>query len=467
MKKAQKEIQLHKLSDEERELKLLKSIYEEAVERINDQLVITNGKIKVLLADLNDLDEGTKSVLQSQIWHKNFQEGISRQLNGFLNELNRNQYKSIDEYLNACYETGFIGAMYELSDQGIPLIMPIDQKKVVKAIRLDTKLSKELYTKLGENLDDMKKRVSNSISRGVAFSDSYENIARNIRNDSRVSFNQAMRIARTEGARINNEVTFENMIEAKKRGADILKEWCATLDKKTRPHHSLLDGQIKKIEEPFEINGMTAMHPLNFNRPEEDINCRCFVTQKARWGLDEEELEVLKERAAYFGLDKTKDFREFKKKYLEATNKIEDFTQRTIERIYDETFTIEIKDEGTLLHTPIKKAYDDAIMKRGISFLTSLGLYATISEMLDEKISGLNTKNGVQIKGKQDQIVNEFIGFNDITISDIVLALTEPDETEPVKMQENKKTQRFILKGICAVVINIETGELLTIESLK
>lgn len=332
MNKAQKQIELAKLADEQRQLNVLKAIYKKAVEDVNKNLKITNGKIEVLLSDLDNLDEGTRSVLQSQIYHKNFQEGISRQLNGFLNDLNSKQYKSIDEYLNACYETGFVGAAYELADQGIPLIMPIDQKKVVKAVKLDSKISKPLYTKLGEDVDVLKKRIANNISRGIAFSDSYENIARNIRNDSNVSFNKAMRIVRTEGHRVNIESAFDAMKEAQSKGADIVKQWNAQLDGKTRPHHRQLDGQIRELDEPFELNGIKVMYPSAFGRPEEDINCRCVIHQRARWALDEEELEALKERASFhglrvndskaFGQEKAKDFADFKKKYLIAAKKM-------------------------------------------------------------------------------------------------------------------------------------------------
>lgn len=44
------------------------------------------------------------------------------------------------------------------------------------------------------------------------------------------------------------------------------------------------------------------------------------MLQRARWALDEDELETLKERAAYFGLDKGKNFADFKEKYLEIVN---------------------------------------------------------------------------------------------------------------------------------------------------
>ena len=58
----------------------------------------------------------------------------------------------------------------------------------------------------------------------------------------------------------------------------------------------------------------------------EVCNCRCALLQRARWELDEDELNTLKERAEFFELDKSKDFEDFKNKYLkaqEAENKLE------------------------------------------------------------------------------------------------------------------------------------------------
>lgn len=330
MNKAQKDIERTKLAQERKELNTLKAIYNKAAEDVNNNLVITNGKIEVLLSDIDNLDEETQSILQSQIYHKDFQEAISRQLNGILNELNSKQYKSIDEYLNTCYETGFIGAVYELADQGIPLIMPIDEKKVVKAINIDSQISKPLYTKLGEDVDVLKKRIANNISRGIAFSDSYENIARNIKNDSNVGFNKAMRIARTEGHRVHIESSFDAMKEAQSKGADIVKQWNSQLDGKTRPMHRLLDGQIRELDEPFEVKGHKVMYPSAFGIAGQDINCRCVIHQRARWALSEEELKTLQERASFHGLrvddsktfghEKAKSFADFTKNYLIATN---------------------------------------------------------------------------------------------------------------------------------------------------
>ena len=42
------------------------------------------------------------------------------------------------------------------------------------------------------------------------------------------------------------------------------------------------------------------------------------MLQRAKWALDEDELNTLKDRASYYGLDKSAKFKEFKAKYLDA-----------------------------------------------------------------------------------------------------------------------------------------------------
>lgn len=316
MKSYEKEVELAKLEAEAKELKHLKAIYSKAADDISKKLAISNGKINVLLKDFDELDDVQKSILQSQIYQRNFQLSLKKQIDGFMKELNSGQYESIDQYLKGCYETGFIGSMYSIHKQGIPIISPIDQKQVIKAKDIDSKISKKLYTKLDEDVDVLKKRIANNISRGIATADSYSNIARNISSASNVGFNNAMRIARTEGHRIQAAAAFDAQHKAKDAGADIVKQWNSALDGRTRDTHRLLDGQIRELDEPFEVYGHKARFPSDFGIPSEDINCRCALLQRAKWALDEDELETLKERAAFYGLDKTESFNDFKQKYL-------------------------------------------------------------------------------------------------------------------------------------------------------
>ena len=101
---------------------------------------------------------------------------------------------------------------------------------------------------------------------------------------------------------------------AKSCGANVLKQWDATLDGRTRPSHARIDGEIRETDEEYS-NGL--MFPGDPSGPAaEVINCRCVSKTRARWALDADELQKLQDRAAYFGLDKTENFAEFKEKYL-------------------------------------------------------------------------------------------------------------------------------------------------------
>ena len=54
--------------------------------------------------------------------------------------------------------------------------------------------------------------------------------------------NIVYRIARTEGHRIQNQSAMDAANKAKENGADVVKQWDATLDARTRPTHTMLDG---------------------------------------------------------------------------------------------------------------------------------------------------------------------------------------------------------------------------------
>lgn len=126
---------------------------------------------------------------------------------------------------------------------------------------------------------------------------SYSDIAENTRNISNTCMDNAYRIAWTEGHRIQNQSAMDAESLAKDNGADVVKQWDATLDSKTRPHHTMLDGQIRKLDKPFEIACGKAVYPSGFGIASEDIHCRCALLQRATWALDKKELQTLKERS--------------------------------------------------------------------------------------------------------------------------------------------------------------------------
>lgn len=321
MNKRQQIVQEAFLNDEEKVIKRLKQVYKQSLKDIN-------AKAKELQDQINTLDalQGMttdptelaklQSMKQSKIYQKQYQDALKKQIGSILDNMQVEEFKAVNEYLNKCYEQGFLGVMYDLQGQGIPLIFPLDQEAMVRAVQLNSKIKQGYYARLGEDVALLKKKITAQVSRGISTGMTFAQVAQQLEAYTNIGFNNAVRIARTEGHRIQVQSAMDACYKAKEKGADVVKQWDGTLDGRTRPSHRKVDGEIRELDEPFS-NGL--MFPADPNGgAKEVINCRCALLQRAKWALDDEELETLKERAKYFGLDKTKNFEEFKEKYLKA-----------------------------------------------------------------------------------------------------------------------------------------------------
>lgn len=298
------------LDSEKEVLKQLEEHYEEALAGIDE-------KLELLMAR-QDAD------IQHVIYQAEYQKALKVQVQSILEQLQTNEFDTISEYLANAYTDGYIGTMYNFAGQGLPFIVPIDKKSVLEAVQLDSKISTnantktgKLYTSLYEDITILKKKISGEISRGISGGMMYGEIARNISNQARIPMNNAMRIARTEAHRIQCKAGMDACDVAKGKGADVVKQWDSSLDKRTRKSHRRVDGEIRELDEKFS-NGLKYPGDPN-GSASEVVNCRCALLQRARWALDEEELKTLQERAKKHGLDKTDSFEEYKKKYLQES----------------------------------------------------------------------------------------------------------------------------------------------------
>jgi uncharacterized protein with gpF-like domain len=190
----------------------------------------------------------------------------------------------------------------------------------VKAVITDSQISESLYKTLGVDTKTLKNAISAEITRGLAAGMAHSEIARNIAFRAKAPLSRAKTIVRTESHRIAQASAYDAQKVAVSKGAKVVKQWMSTLDGNTRNSHRRLDGQIREVDEPFEMGGKKAMYPGDFGDPAEDCNCRCQLLQRARIALDEDELKTLEDRAKFFGLDKSDDFADFRKNYLGTVN---------------------------------------------------------------------------------------------------------------------------------------------------
>lgn len=289
MNRRQKLVQKQFLNNEKAVIDRLQYVYDQALFEINE-------KIRNLEFTIGDLTEAydwadgdekdvIKSKIQAKIYQKQYQEQLQKQVDGILKQMQSREFLTISDYLDTCYEDGFVGSLFDMHGQGVPMLMPIDQESMVRAIQLDSKISEGLYTKLGEDVGVLKKRITSTVTRSIATGVSYEQAAQLLAGQTKIGYNKSVRIARTEGHRIQCSAAMDVMVNAKDMGADVVKQWDATLDGHTRPSHRLVDGEIREVDEPFS-NGLDFPGDLDGGAAEV-VNCRCALLQRARWALKE------------------------------------------------------------------------------------------------------------------------------------------------------------------------------------
>lgn len=315
MNEQQKQVIQHQYKSEKEVLKELERQYQEALDEINEKIQMYQSMPET----------------QSRIYRQQYQERMKQQVEAAIEKLHSREYETIDQYLNDAYIDGFVGTMYDLHGQDVPVILPIDQNAAIKAVMTDTKLKHKLYNELGFDMNALKKNISSELSRGISSGMAYDDVARNIKNATKVPMGRAKVIVRTEGHRIQQASAEDARQAAKSKGADVVKQWDATLDGDTRPTHRRLDGQIRETDKAFEMDGKEAMYPGDFGDAAEDCNCRCVALTRARAALDEDELKILRQRAVQHSLymdnpheyrsekqPQLKNYNAFKKNYLKA-----------------------------------------------------------------------------------------------------------------------------------------------------
>ena len=308
MNKRQKQVQQSLLDDEIKVIEELEKSYQEALNNIN-----------LVIAKL--LSRKDTQNLQAIIYQVKYQSALKSEIEAFLDVLHTNNYQLIDDYLTDCYTNAHIGTLFDLQGQGVPLMLPLNQEQMISAVTLNSKLSAPLYNHLGYNVDFLKTTVRQEISRGVAQSLSYEQIAQNLERVTGVDYNRTLTIAKTEGHRIQNESAYNVQKKAVELGADVIKQWDSTLDMKTRQTHRELDGQTVGVDEEFvSSSGYKALYPGAFGVPKEDINCRCVILQRAKWAMTDREFTKMNGKTNELQhFENVDDYNKFKKIFWEVT----------------------------------------------------------------------------------------------------------------------------------------------------
>ena len=350
MNKRQKLVQKQFLDNEAEVLARLRSVYGQAYEDTTKKIADLDSSIAQLQEAYESVDDDSlgnlalkalgkkgqhmtpdeaketlQSMLQSKVYQKQYQQALQKQVDGILGTMQEEAFTTVSDYLDKCYEDGFIGTMYDLQGQGIPLIMPLDQEAMVRAVQLDSKISGGLYKRMGEDVATLKKHITNEVSRGISTGMSYQQIAQQLSfkmvgtsYKTGGALARAMTIARTEGHRIQVQGGMDACYKAKEKGADVVKQWDSTLDARTRDSHVSVDGEVRELDDKFSNGLMFPGDPAG--GAAQVVNCRCALLQRARWAVDDSFTKMNNITGEIESFEGPKDYAEFKEAFFSDDN---------------------------------------------------------------------------------------------------------------------------------------------------
>lgn len=164
-----------------------------------------------------------------------------------------------------------------------PQLLPKPRVKIAKDRKWNQRVITSAVTQgilQGESMQNIAKRMRGEVSKGIT--------VESIRNANRMTAEQvakaverrimvaAMRTARTAVTGAENAGRLQGYKDLQSNGVDIKKQWLATLDNRTRHEHRMLDGQIREIGEPFEVDGYKLDFPADPKGEAHLVyNCRC------------------------------------------------------------------------------------------------------------------------------------------------------------------------------------------------
>lgn len=455
MNRRQKIVQQRFLGNEEAVIKRLDQVYGKSLDDLTKRVAeldssidtlrkaydsVTDDEIGELAAAFlkknqhltpKEARETLQSMIQSKVYQKDYQNALKKQVGDILDTMHKEEFKTVSEYLDKCYEEGFIGTMYDLQGQGIPMCFPLDQEAMVTAVQLDSKISHGLYTRLGEDVALLKKKITAQVSRGVATAMTYQQIAQQLAGVSNIGYNNAVRIARTEGHRIQCQSGMDACYKAKEKGADVVKQWDSTLDGRTRESHAAVDGEYRELDEKFS-NGLEFPGDPH-GKAAEVINCRCALLQRARWAIGggftkmnnfTKELETFDSPEAYDEFKKA-FFSKENKRYMDYVGQMEEkYGTKNFEKVLGSMNNREYKrykellDGNPMFHKqaakpePPKKAKTtfDSFKLSGIDPEYAADIEETFNGLMDDyPISGLSVKTN-RAKGEFGHYNGQIIG---------------------------------------------------------
>jgi hypothetical protein len=271
-------IQEMKKNEEERLKELAKA--QKRVEK--DLLFAYRAALYEIRLILASLEARYGELTQQEMNRYNRMKNLSKQINDVTKRLNDNKTEVINKGLSNQYEESYYRSAHDIEQEinafaGYALLSATAVEIAVQ-LPID-KLT--LNERLRKHRTAVTKLIRDELTLGFIKGESFQQISKRIKGVLENDAKKAIRVARTEGHRIQETANFDAANFADEQGVNIRKIWLSTLDHRTRDAHQELDMVEKGMNEDFVSKaGGKGKHPGQLNNAADDVNCRCRLIKK-------------------------------------------------------------------------------------------------------------------------------------------------------------------------------------------
>ena len=166
-------------------------------------------------------------------------------------------------------EDNVLGYSFEMTDANTVKRLIVDEPDLLPTVNIDT----------AKDLRWNKRKIDSEVLQGILQGEPMDKIAKRLTKVAKMNEVSAIRNARTAVTSAENGGRLDGMKQAEEDGIILRKKWLAADDERTRDAHREMDGQIRKLDEPFTSDLGDIMFPADpSGQPANVYNCRCTMT---------------------------------------------------------------------------------------------------------------------------------------------------------------------------------------------
>jgi len=235
-------------------------------------------------------DDITKKITSAEGIDAIHLKGIKKYIEDILNEFKTKGTESLQKFQDTGYQLGSDLVTDPLKSAGVKVAIPGISKEQLLIMQ---NMSTDLISGASE---EAKAKIKSALNQALLGELTPTEAALKVDSALAGLQDRGEAIVRTEVGRAFSIATQMRQEQYQKAFPSLKKQWLTSIDGRERPSHAAINGQIKSIDEPFEVpnyrTGGTeeALYPRDPGlSPENTINCRCTsLPYSDEWVAQEE-----------------------------------------------------------------------------------------------------------------------------------------------------------------------------------